>query len=139
MLYSIRVHIPFFYRYSRKNNSKSCRYSHEIVALGSNTLADVRDKILCRTDIGICKEVDVPTYKMDPSSVVSAQVSKHSNRIHITTTPIDRKSTLPTSSSSKTCSTTTSDIPKPSTTPKSSWNGPKSGRSANSQQQRWTR
>lgn len=43
------------------------------MAFGSNTLADVRDKILCKTDIGVCQQTEIPTNKLETSSV-SAKV-----------------------------------------------------------------
>lgn len=75
ILYTIRVYQPFFYKYSKRNYYKHCKYSHEIVALGSNTLTDVRDKILCKSDIGICQETDVPSVNVDTPSNTRATVS----------------------------------------------------------------
>lgn len=77
VLYTIRIYQPFFFKYARKNYYKHCKYSHEIVALSSNTLAEVRDKILCRSDIGICQETEIPTSEAQSSSGVSAILQKH--------------------------------------------------------------
>lgn len=54
------VAIRVYYPRSSDGLSK-LRFSHEIVVLGSNTLTDLRDKISCRADFGLCIEVENPT------------------------------------------------------------------------------
>lgn len=73
-IFFVRVYYPFYHKYMKKNYSGNCKYSHEIGILGSQTLADLRDKILCNTDIGICREVEVPTPNLEIDSV-KAKVS----------------------------------------------------------------
>ncbi|KAF2885715.1 hypothetical protein ILUMI_20488 [Ignelater luminosus] len=56
---SIRVYYPF-YCDGLSGSFTKLRFSHEIVVLGSNTLTDLRDKISCRADFGVCIEVEHP-------------------------------------------------------------------------------
>ncbi|KAF2885678.1 hypothetical protein ILUMI_20451 [Ignelater luminosus] len=63
---AVRIYHPITKKNGRK---KRFQFSHELVVLGSNTLADLRDKIQCRSDF-LCLEVKDPTLDIDysPSS-----------------------------------------------------------------------
>lgn len=58
----IRIYHPFEFgatkRYSKAFFTQKLRFSHEVVLLQSNTLAEFRDKILCHNDRGMCVEYD---------------------------------------------------------------------------------
>lgn len=58
---TVRIYHSYFHQYEKRNNCRNLKYSHEIVLLGSNTLADLRDHIMCSNDTGICTEVEKPT------------------------------------------------------------------------------
>jgi hypothetical protein len=58
-LISILIHKPIAFKFfNAKNASEKLRFNHEIVALGQNTLAELRDTIICSSDFGLCKEVE---------------------------------------------------------------------------------
>lgn len=61
-LVTVRVFFPCKYHFvtttSKRNRIKNFRPSHEVVLLGSHTLADLRDKIICTNDIGCSINVD---------------------------------------------------------------------------------
>lgn len=77
MLFTVRIYTPFSHKYATKNYHGNMKCSHEIIALGTNTLAELRDKILCNTDVGVCKEVEVPTKEIESASS-QAKVSRYS-------------------------------------------------------------
>lgn len=65
LLFTVRVYHPFEHHYVKQNSHKHCKCSHVIDILGFQTLADLRDKIICNADVGICKEVDVPSDQLE--------------------------------------------------------------------------
>ncbi|RZC43067.1 snRNA-activating protein complex subunit 3 [Asbolus verrucosus] len=64
---SILIYRPFAFKYfNAKNASEKLRFNHEIVALGRNTLAELRDTIICSSDDGLCKEVQSTSDNLKP-------------------------------------------------------------------------
>ncbi|KAK4877913.1 hypothetical protein RN001_010419 [Aquatica leii] len=73
---SLRIYHPFRFNYqsssrrTKANSYMNLKFSHEIIVLGSNTLEQLRDAILCSSDLGLCVEVtEKPTPVVDPKTV----------------------------------------------------------------------
>ncbi|KRT80473.1 hypothetical protein AMK59_7000 [Oryctes borbonicus] len=68
----VRIYLPFsttLKKLSRRGDKLKC--SHEIVALTSNLLSELRDQILCASDNGLC--VDIDDLKARPVSDVKLE------------------------------------------------------------------
>lgn len=54
----IKTFRPYKYNYADTDTRRdSLKFFNEIAVLGSNTLADLRDKMHCSADIAVCQEV----------------------------------------------------------------------------------
>lgn len=71
----VNIYYPFARSYSRevRNRSANLKLSHEVMLLGTNTLADLRDKILCTSDLGFCVDVE-STFQSSRKPKVSTKV-----------------------------------------------------------------
>ncbi|KAI4458855.1 snrna-activating protein complex subunit 3 [Holotrichia oblita] len=68
----VRIYLPFIAtlkKLNRRGDKLTC--SHEIVALTSNLLSELRDKIVCASDNGLC--VDIDDLKANPVQDVKAE------------------------------------------------------------------
>lgn len=64
---SIIIYRPMAFQFSNaKNTSDKLRFNHEILALGRNTLCELRDTIVCSSDFGLCKEVESTSDDLRP-------------------------------------------------------------------------
>lgn len=73
-IYSIIVYKPYSINFSQRNSADKLRFAFEIEALGTNTLAEVADKICCVFDEGVFREVE--NTKVDLNPLKNAKVSK---------------------------------------------------------------
>lgn len=73
-IYTIIIYRPFSVNYSQRNSTCKLRFAYEIEALGTNTLAEVADKIYCVFNTGLYKEVE--NTKVDLKPLMNAKVRK---------------------------------------------------------------
>lgn len=64
-IYSIIIYKPFSIRYGFRNSTEKMRNAFEIEAIGTNTIAEVADKIQCILDLGLYKEVENTTVDLE--------------------------------------------------------------------------
>ncbi|XP_045466032.1 snRNA-activating protein complex subunit 3-like isoform X2 [Harmonia axyridis] len=60
-LLNVIFYKPFKFTFHKKNTAGRFRFNHEIQILGNNTLTQLRDQIICQSDVGLQVEVDSPT------------------------------------------------------------------------------
>ncbi|XP_018573932.1 uncharacterized protein LOC108912977 [Anoplophora glabripennis] len=80
-IYSIIVYKPYSINYSQRNSGGKLRFAFEIEALGTNTLAEVADKIYCIFNTGLFREVE--NTKVDLKPLMNAKAHYPSQCIYI--------------------------------------------------------
>ncbi|KAJ8961651.1 hypothetical protein NQ318_021248 [Aromia moschata] len=76
-----KMYRPYSISYGQKNSGEKMRFAYEIEALGTNTLSQVADTIVCRANIGLYKEV--PNTDVDLGALMNAKEHYPSQSIFI--------------------------------------------------------